>query len=401
MHGSNYTGVSNICGLRGIYANTSASSTKIEFTAWDDLGSPNSSLYRGSQEPTALYTYYLGGASKTETTYTANFGQAQINSNFGIYVAADTGTNSNGHINLRNFRVNYIGIAPNSPTELIYSNIVDNGAYPALPTTTDVNTNVSDIGFRGFATPYSASTGIDKIYLSLQRQSDGLYWSGSNWSHLRVNLPATKKLVGPNGRVEWSKIGGLPTGTNLSQGKYTLRTMATEGFTGSSNPEPGTLNTIQFTIDSIAPNPAALTSPSPNLSVSVSSLPSLSGTASDNTGGSGVQNVYVLLTFEGPTVSGGSNPLNWNWTTMTWQPLSVTPIYTKPATITGNGTNWSITSGLPSGSKLYNGYYTVRLYTYDRAGNWTYGAPNFLVSGASPAPSSSNFAASSPSANSS
>lgn len=347
---------STICSVTTILNTAVANNTTtIEYTAWSTAS--GSSLYDYKIDHTGTRSSYLfGGASATETQYTRSFGetpQGSTNLGFATNTNPFSATN-NPYINKRNFRVTFSAVPPQSPTELIYSNVVDNGAYQSLPTAVDVNNNISGVGFRGFTTPYYSGIGVQQVYMSLQ-QPNGLYWSGTAWSHLRINHQASRRVVnGTTGRVEWSKVTGWPTATaDLPEGKYTLRTMSWEGYLG--NPGSGTLNTISFYVDRTSANPSPINSPA-NGSVLSTPPSSFSGTFSDNVGGGGVGAVTFYLTRE-------SNPIaNWDWSRRIW----ASPYVPINATLSGN--NWSITSNIPS-SSWSNGLYTMRAYTYDRAGN--------------------------------
>lgn len=380
------TGFGTIQGVQSVGA--SGDRTTIYATLWDVPGSSSSSIvYRGErgQGTPGYATYSIGSASQVETEFSAS-STALSPSVVGIFSDSNPfSSDFNPYLRNRNFRVIWSGIPYNSPVEVSYANISDGGTYNSLPSAQNVQTNVTDVGFRGFATPYNTQyPGISKVYLSLERLSDHLYWSGTQWSHLRVNLPASTKPVTSNsaGRVEWTKTGGLPTGSNLLSGQYRLRTMAIEGVQFQPS-GAGTLNTITFTIngsspplDTTPPNYPQLTSPLPGSRVS--SLFSLSGTCSDNLGGSGVKNVLVNIVYEGSTLGQAPNPIHWNWDTRTWQPLAAGSNSSSNYLISQvtNGTSWSAAYAnyaAPTGAQLYNGYYLIRLFAQDNAGNTTVG----------------------------
>lgn len=252
--GAIFTGLPGLCSISSSSIYSGATAATIEFTAWDLNGRSNSTtLLRGTQSTGSaqIATYSLGGASLSENQWTASFSNLSGLSSIGIYCYPNPfGGSSNVYVKNRNYRVRYTGVSFTSPTEVSYANIADGGTYASLPSVADVQTLVSDVGFRGYATPDYSNRGITDVYLSLERNSDGLYWSGTAWSHLRINHLANKKVINSSSkRVEWTKTGGWPTGTNLPSGSYTLRTMATEG---SSSAPPGTQNTITFTIGTAA-----------------------------------------------------------------------------------------------------------------------------------------------------
>ena len=382
------TGFGSIQGVQSTGA--AGDRTTIYSTLWDIPGSSfASNVYRGEggQGSPGVALYSAGSASRTESDFSVSSAQLPPSSRVGIYSDSNPfSSDFNPYLRARNFRVIWSGVPYNSPTELSYANITDGGVYGGLPYAADLQTGVGNVGFRGFATPSNTQyPGISKVYLSLERLSDHLYWSGTQWSHLRINLLASIKPVTSNsaGRVEWAKVGGLPIGSNLLNGQYRLRTMAIEGvqFQPSGS---GTLNTITFTIngnssDTTLPNPSILTSPSPGSTVA--SLPTLSGTCSDNPGGSGVHHLGLNIVYEGSVPAGqpnsSTNPIHWNWITRTWQPYAASSNTAQNYLYIpiNSGTTWTTAAQpayaayLPSGAQLYNGYYTIRLFTTDNAGN--------------------------------
>lgn len=265
-----------------VVASAGGTGTSINATLWDTPGSSFSSVvYRGESGPgtPGAATYFVGNASPNESDFNT-YSSALSPYRVGIYSDSNPFSSPyNPYLRCRNFRVFYSGNVPlPAPVEVSYANIVDGGTYSTLPSVQDVQTNVTNVGFRGFATPSDTQyPGISKVYLSLQRLSDNLYWSGTQWSHLRVNLLANQRPVSSNyaGRVEWTKTGGLPTGANLPNGQYRLRTMAIEApqfQTGA-----GTLNTITFTINGASNIPLQnLKSGLANLQAPVKNPPSTS-----------------------------------------------------------------------------------------------------------------------------
>ena len=144
-------------------------------------------------------------------------------------------------------RINSTSSDFSGPSLVDYNNIADGGTYTSLPSVT-LSDGQTGTGFNGNVEFSAGGVSIGRedkqVYLSLERLSDGLYWSGTEWSHLQINRSAD---AGSGG---WVSVG-WPTRSELLNGQYRLRTMATQKDFNGSNPK-GKLNTITFTIDKSA-----------------------------------------------------------------------------------------------------------------------------------------------------
>lgn len=111
--------------------------------------------------------------------------------------------------------------ASNAGTEIISEFRLDREA-PVLTITTpsDGSTVQSLPEIRGTAS--DAVTGIESIRLTLQRESDSFYWSGSAWKSAAPPLETT--LAGS----VWSRSSNLPAGAALANGSYIIRVTATD-----------------------------------------------------------------------------------------------------------------------------------------------------------------------------
>jgi hypothetical protein len=172
----------------------------------------------------------------------------------------------------------------------------------------------------------------------------------------------------------WDTTGvTLPNGANLADGTYRIWTYVYDKAGNRSD----TANTI--IVDTHAPAPAQFTAPTPT--ATVSSLPAITGTAADNTGGSGVAQVKLLIDRL-------SDAKFWNPATG-WNPTLTTFV----AHFNSGSGIWDTTGvTLPSGTNLPNGAYRIWAYVYDKAGNRSDTAIGITVSQSSAAPPSSVLA---------
>ncbi|HEX8552530.1 MAG TPA: PQQ-dependent sugar dehydrogenase [Abditibacteriaceae bacterium] len=208
---------------------------------------------------------------------------------------------------------------------------------------------------RGTAAPANSSLSLARVDLYLQRRSDNKFWNGSAWD---VSSPASALSTVLNG-TNWSRTSGLPAGANLLSGNYFLAARAIDSAGNGRSAE------VNFVVDTTAPT-VAISSPASN--ASLKALPGISGSASDNVGGSGIGKVNAYLrrkNSSGALEYWASRSGVWDWG------ASVTPISTTLATTGSWGVSNTSPAGttLPSGVKLPSGSYQVFAYAYDKAGN--------------------------------
>ncbi len=134
------------------------------------------------------------------------------------------------------------------------------------------------------------ATGIASVDLEIKRNLDGKYWNGTGWGATPVRTPATLReaqFTNAAG-VKWSAPAEgyhLPGVGETGTGMFTLTAFATDN---AGNVGKGI---ITVTIDPVAPNIEIVT---PRHGTVVTSLRT-TGTARDNTGGSGVDRVEMKL----------------------------------------------------------------------------------------------------------
>lgn len=161
------------------------------------------------------------------------------------------------------------------------------------------------------------------------------YWAGgTSW---------TSTYSSANDRAASGSPGWAATLPPLSTGQYYIRASANDkvgNATSTSN--------IPFWVDSIKPSSVTFTTPG---SPYATSLNTVSGTATDNPGGIGLQRVVLL-------VRRISDSYYWNG--LDWS-ASVTQLSTNLS-----GSTWSRSAGMPTG--LTGAYYLTAI-AYDKCGN--------------------------------
>ena len=183
------------------------------------------------------------------------------------------------------------------------------------------------------------------------------YWNVDHWQSASAEL--TTELADTN----WISTGTLPAGSDLPSGTYMIIAQAEDkaGNLGS------TFNSW-LTVDQ---TPPTLTLQQPAASQHLSGLSSITGTASDNSGGSGLSRVEIELQRQSDQR---------DWTGSGWVGYPVT------LGTSLNGGNWSCSGVLPSGSNLPYGAYWLRVNAYDVAGNVSSLESSFQVQAPNPAP---------------
>ncbi len=179
-------------------------------------------------------------------------------------------------------------------------------------------------------------SGLSEVRISIKRNSIGTdkYWDGSGWVDSETWLLTS-------GTTSWSKSTGLPTW--VSGEDYTIRSRATDNVPNIE--DPGSGNTLTFDTDRPS---SAITIPANG--AYLNSLPTISGSASDNDG-SGITEVRI-------SIKRNSSDEYWNgsgWVGLeTWS-------------LTSGTTLWSKSSGLPFWESGED--YTIRSTATDNATN--------------------------------
>jgi hypothetical protein len=120
-------------------------------------------------------------------------------------------------------------------------------------------------------TPISGTTrdvgigsGVRRVDLNLQRNSDGKYWNGSTWTAFSATESRlTTTLTPSTSGATWSRNSGLPMGAQLQPGTYRIVARATDGAgNGTSAAANVTVTAPRATAPSATPSPVQLSSSS-------------------------------------------------------------------------------------------------------------------------------------------
>lgn len=202
-------------------------------------------------------------------------------------------------------------------------------------------------GFSGTASDAMPGSGVGKVRVSLRRDADWLYWDGSGWVggyEPWLTAAVIPSLCAPScsPTMAWSKTEGLPSGADLPEGSYTVRSQAVDAAGLGEAPSAGKT----FIVDSGPPS-SAITYPTQGATVNAMSL-FFHGTATDAT--SGVATVKASLQ--------NANGLYWDGSA--W--------VSEEQWLAASGTTaWSLPT--PPAVSLPDGAYTVRSQAIDEAGN--------------------------------
>ncbi len=208
------------------------------------------------------------------------------------------------------------------------------GNYTIVPDTTkpviSIASPLSGALLRGFSTSNGSTSdvggsGVKKVAFVLRRVSDAACWNGSAWVSGDFGMPITFS------GSAWSCAGPFPTGSSLPDGVYVLKAIAWDNAGNY-----GTANT-PVTIDKSPPS-VAITSHAAN--ATITQLTTVSGSASDNAGGTGIGKVEF-------TIIRGNDGTHWNGSS--W----VKAIVGIPTTFSGN--RWTISDGSPTAAKMPSG----------------------------------------------
>ena len=192
----------------------------------------------------------------------------------------------------------------------------------------------------------AGGSGLAGAQLALLRTSDQFWWNGSAWQPEFAFLPAT--LSGNN----YSNAGALPAGADLQNGGYVAIAYITDRIGNRGQQD------VAFSVGTAPPAqdtaPPTIAIARPALNSFVSQIAPITGTASDNAGGSGLDRVTIGL----------NRVADNNW----WNGTAWTPTFVELRTAL-SGTNWALNSGLPTGADLNDGAYFVLAIATDNAGN--------------------------------
>ncbi len=221
--------------------------------------SPSSAEPNDTIAPLTIQGVDLGGASKVEfwlngapdTSLAAT--NIQVDSS-GSNLTATLSVGANSALGARTVVVTTPGGQSSTVADEDNTFTVADKTAPSLTFTSPVNGTVlpSLSLIAGTVTDKSGGSGLSRVDLSLKRNSDGKYWTGTAWGTTTA-IALTTTIQGAN----WS-YSSLPTGNNLIKGAYTATATP---FDAAGNNRSAT---DTFTIDphlptatvSLTPNPA-------------------------------------------------------------------------------------------------------------------------------------------------
>src|ERR671936_390489 len=185
--------------------------------------------------------------------------------------------------------------------------------------------------FSGSVADNAGGVGLNanSAIFTLQRASDSNYWNGSSWQASAFNLATTHSATTGNTAATWTSSAAIPNWSSEPDSTYTVQATATDkvgnSFTGTA---------ISFTLDSTTPVTASVTTPADGTLYNGSTAPTIfSGSAADNTGGSGLSTNTVTFTFQ------RSNGDYWNGSA--WQSGVSNRPTTHVATTGGTAASWT------------------------------------------------------------
>jgi len=208
---------------------------------------------------------------------------------------------------------------------------------------------------------------LASVVLSVQRQSDGLFWTGSGWGAASSSTSLATSQSGASWSRFQSQTQPMPSGAQIASGSYILTATATDAAGNAAS----AVATVR--VDTQAPQ-VAITSPVDG--VAFQALSSVSGTASDDSG-AGTYGVKVWL----QRASDGAY-----WAPGTGWVGNFYGGVPQVATLdTAHGT-WTQGAGWPAGADLSFGDYTLFAQATDIVGHTAQTQNGFHLTAATPAP---------------
>ena len=199
---------------------------------------------------------------------------------------------------------------------------------------------------RGLTQDNAGGSGLAKAQVALLRTADSTWWNGTAWQPAFSFLDAT--LSGN----QYARVGGLPTGADLTNGTYVAIAYITDRVGNRGEKD------VSFVVgppppppDTIAPT---ITITRPSTAQAVRSVIPATGTATDNEGGSGLLGVEVALYRIADNTY--------------WNGRAFVPGITR-FRAARSGDQWLVGTVLPSGRILDSGQYVLIAFARDKAGN--------------------------------
>ncbi len=237
------------------------------------------------------------------------------------------------------------------------------------PANASVLTPASNSSFRAATVPANFSGNVadnsggvglfaNSTTFTLERSTDGAYWTGSAWQGTAVALAATNSATTGSTAATWTSSASLPIWAVQPDATYTVQAMATDKV---GNVLTGTA--VSFILDSTAPVTATVTTPSGGNDFRAMTVPAaFSGSAADNVGGVGLFANITTFTLERSTDSE-------YWNGSVWQMNVYNLAATENATTGSTAVPWTSSATLPVWSSQPDAVYTIQATATDRAGN--------------------------------
>jgi len=220
---------------------------------------------------------------------------------------------------------------------------------PALNSVVDSIPTVSGTAVDPKRADGTPGSGVVSVGLEFWQNWSGTksFWDGLAWGPVLAPMPTTLSGPDANGIYSWTFTGKLPPLVPTRAYFMGLEVRDRDG-----NASYGNSGIIYVGPKDTTPPTVTITSPADNSTVT--DLASITGTAADDPGGSGLAQVKVAL-YE---LAGGQT-LYWNG--KTWdQAISFLP---------GNEWSWVRKANLPSGADLPPGNYVIAARAYDQFWN--------------------------------
>ncbi len=325
--------IATICGQATDATSGISGTSSISLTITE---SSNGYTWNGSAFQSGSHTFNPTSYTSSTGLWTYGF----TSSNFpadGTYSVAVTATDRAGNMWAASSNsFTFDSTAPNAPVI----------TYPAASTVySSGGTHVWSGNITGTASDNTGGSGVASTQVEIQATSgvnNTKYWNGGN-----STWQSTAVFNAASGTGSWTYAFALP-----ADGGYTVTAKSTDNAGNT-----GTTSSVTTTFDSTAPNAPVITYPAASTVYSSGGTHvwsgNITGTASDNTGGSGVASTQVEI----QATSGVNNTKYWNGGNSTWQSTAVF----NAASGTGS---WTYAFALPA-----DGGYTVTAKSTDNAGN--------------------------------
>ncbi len=257
--------------------------------------------------------------------------------------------------------------AGNRSTAAISDGIVVDTVAPTSAVTSPGSASPSLSAISGTASDTGgvSPSGVQKVEVSIKRNSDNLYWNGSSFAS------ATEVFNLPTGIASWSYSLSLS-----AEGSYTARSRATDNAGNVQTLGAG--NT--FTIDNTPPVVASVTAPTDGAIYSAATPPpaNFTGSAADNATGAGLNSSTTQPSSVTFTLQRLSDNQYWNDTASAWQAAPTNLPAAHAAQSGATAVSWS-TNTLPPWTP---DAYRVQATATDKAGNSLTGSTvNFTYTG--------------------